>query len=655
MSAASTPISKLLKWTRFQLGWFLIFAGLLVLVPVAFSALALIKSHPGLPAKSGNDLQGLLMDLFVGILLFFLGSSLRGMKPKVVLAPANAGEWCACIFGCLCTFAWIGATLALICASYAMSHIKEMGIPTATLASAHLGVWIFAGFALFSLIISTLLLNMVDKSTGPSLVAEAAAVQANQSVAVVPELATPKTQKRKAKRWASCNIIAVGAEARRLWSFTMGRNGFNVGQQATIPSAQSLPAKTVGRDWRNLFQRKLNVAWLPVEQVFLRVAQLPISDYDETLAMVELQLEKLSPLPVTQMVWSLHILPQHVDNLQTVIVIIVARDLVEKFLGELEGQGFLADRLELPILDEILATRITHDGAYVYPDTTTGKFSALVAWWYGGTLRNLGLVHVPAVENRDVLLKEQLAQMAWAGELEGWLSGTPRWHLVANETTAASWQPMFRPWLGQSAEVLPPLSETDLATRNANRAARETSAGILPSEYALRYAQEFHDRLWMRGLGAIVVAYLIWVVIYMAGAQWVGMKADDVEGRMRSLSREYTNTLQIKAQVDILQNRQALKFASLDCWKTTAELLPDGITIGSLEFRDGKTLNLSGTAPGDGNGRLTDFNEALRKKILPNGQPMFENVTLPTVRLNPGGASLSWSFNAVLANAEEPQ
>jgi hypothetical protein len=501
------------------------------------------------------------------------------------------------------------------------------------------------------------LLQFANKKSGSSLVAEANAVQNAQSPTALPELAVKPHHHAKARRWASCNVLAVGADARRLWTFTAGKNGFMVAQQATIPASQSLPAKLVGRDWRNLpfLQPKLNVAWLPVEQVFVRVAQLPVSNFDETLSMVELQLEKLSPLPVTQIAWTVQVLPQVVDNLQMVIVIIVARDIVEKFLGELEGQGFLADRLELPILDELLATRITHDGAYIYPDVSTGKFTALVAWWYEGTLRSLGLLHVPAVENRSDILKEQLAQMAWAGELEGWLTGTPRWTLVANEATAANWQPLFTPWIGQPVEVLAPLSETDLATRNANRAGRaDLATGILPPEYALRYAQEFHDRLWMRGLGAVFVVYLVGVMVYMAGASWVGMKADDLENHMHGLAHEYTNTLQIKAQVEILQNRQALKFASLDCWRTTAELLPSGITLGSLEFRDGKTLNLSGTAPGDGNATLTDFNEAMRKATL-HDQQMFERVELPSVRLNPGGQTLSWSFSAVLANAEEAQ
>src|SRR5579864_8983228 len=150
--------------------------------------------------------------------------------------------------------------------------------------------------------------------------------------------------------------MQVGADARRIWTFDAARKDFNVKGEETVPTGQPLPEKLVANDWRVLFQSRLNVALLPVDQVFLRVAQLPAGSFEETLAMVELQLEKLSPLPVTQIVWSIEVMPQHVGDLQTVVVTIMARDLAEKFLGELEGKGFLADRLELSMLDQILAT-----------------------------------------------------------------------------------------------------------------------------------------------------------------------------------------------------------------------------------------------------------------------------------------------------------
>ena len=132
----------------------------------------------------------------------------------------------------------------------------------------------------------------------------------------------------------------------------------------------------------------MNVAWLPPENVFLRVIELPKSSFGETLSMVELQLEKLSPLPVTQIVWTLQVLPQSpAENLQTVIVVIVERKVVEEFLGKLEKQGFLADRLEAPMLDQLEATPATEDGAWIYPARCTARTPR---WWRGGSAARCG-------------------------------------------------------------------------------------------------------------------------------------------------------------------------------------------------------------------------------------------------------------------------
>jgi len=53
--------------------------------------------------------------------------------------------------------------------------------------------------------------------------------------------------------------------------------------------------------------------------------------------MVELQMEKLSPVPVTQAVWSIQVLPRasskEAGDLQTVIVAIAERKAVEDFVG----------------------------------------------------------------------------------------------------------------------------------------------------------------------------------------------------------------------------------------------------------------------------------------------------------------------------------
>src|ERR1051325_2023163 len=224
-------------------------------------------------------------------------------------------------------------------------------------------------------------------------------------------------------RWHSCNVLVAGAQRRQLWQFNASGNKFNLQRQESQLPNEPLPLKLVAKDWHTLFQPKLNIAWLAADKVFVRVLQLPKADPAETLSMVELQLEKLSPLPVAQIVWSFEVLP-HVrqagagqelnphatGELQTIVVIMVGRHHVEEYLGQLEGQGYLADRLELPLLDELRATKVQESGAWVFPKVGGQDGTCMVAWWYDGALQNLSLTHLPADEKRAAVLQEQLAQ-----------------------------------------------------------------------------------------------------------------------------------------------------------------------------------------------------------------------------------------------------
>jgi hypothetical protein len=461
-----------------------------------------------------------------------------------------------------------------------------------------------------------------------------------QPEAAVKLAAKPAKRKAKPATIHTCNVLQVGPQSRQVWRFDARGRGFVLSREQTSFAAEPLPAKLISKDWRSLWQRKLNVAWLPPERVFLRVAQFPASDFDETLSMVELQLEKLSPMPVTQIVWSIYVLPHTEGNLQTVVVMIVSRNEVEEFLGQLEGQGYLADRLELPLLDQLHATTITRSGAWIYPEAPGGRNAALVAWWYGGVLQNLDLITLPAA-NRPESLKEQLLQMAWAGEMEGWLTAPPSWHLVADALAAAEWEPALRAGLEQPVEVIAPVPMAGLAALTAARAAQSGSEGnLLPAEFSTRYHQQFVDRLWMRGLGAVVVLYLIGVLVYFARLELELYRTAAVEQQVAERGPIYTNALQLKAKFQVLKDRQDLKFAALDCWKIVAELLPDGVTLDGYNFNDGKKLTLSGSAPVDQTKRLLDFDADIRK-VAPNGQLLFD----PNA-----GDHITWDVRGTVAN-----
>ena len=465
------------------------------------------------------------------------------------------------------------------------------------------------------------------------------------------------------RRWNSCNVLQVAPDANRLWRFDAKGGDFVLDREQKIPGGQPLPSRWVAKSWSSLWQPKLNVAWLPPENVFLRVIELPKSSFEETQAMVELQLEKLSPLPVAQIVWTLHVLsasaslrrdePAATGDLQSVIVVIAGRAAVEEFLGRLEKDGYLADRLEAPMLDQLEAAPATADGAWIYAGAR-GKDAALVAWRSKGALRNLCLMVLPPEGDRAKSLKDQLAQLCWAGEMEGWLTEPPTWHLVADPVNAAEWEKLLREALNEPVRVVEPPPVAELAARTARRAAAAPGTALLPAEFSARHHQQFVDRLWLRGLVTTGILYAIGVVIYFGATKVLNYKTVAVEQQAAQLGDSYTNVLQLKARYAVLTQRQQLKYAALDCWKMVAEQMPAGLSLQRSSFADGQKLTLNGVCSPDqisqilGQGK---FYDAVRKAKL-NGQDMFEPTVPEPLVYNQSGNQDNWHFTLQLKHSE---
>ncbi len=451
-------------------------------------------------------------------------------------------------------------------------------------------------------------------------------------------------------RWHFCNVFQTGAHTRRLWQFTAAGNKFHLHREETKTQAEPLNRRLVGRDWHELLQPKLNVAWLPAREVFLRVIHLPKADPDEIASMVELQLEKISPIPLAQIVWSFAGLNQSAGDLQTIVVVVVARHVVEQFLGELETTGFLPDRLELPFLDQLRSTTISEDGVWVYPGFGPESDSCLIAWWSGGILRNLNLLHVPPGEQRVGFIQENLNQTAWVGELEGWLVTPPTYHLVASAEQTARWSKVLQAAAGQEWKIVTPIPEQDLAALTARRAVQSNGqANLLPQEYSERYRQQFIDRLWMRGLGAVVVLYLVGVLVYFGFLQFYQYRFDKLNRQSAALAVAYTNALQVKANVEILEEQQDLQYAALDCYKAASENLPAELVLDSLNFQKGRTFRISGKAGSDDGPKVTEYNQRL-KRVTVNSKPLFKIVNPPTMTTR--GNEVIWGFDCELNRSD---
>ena len=449
----------------------------------------------------------------------------------------------------------------------------------------------------------------------------------------------------------SCHILEERGGARRFWRFEAKGDTVGLEAEKSGTTAEPLPVRWVAKDWRTLYQKKVNIAWLPADQIFLRVLQLPAADAAELQSMVEFQLEKISPLPTAQIVWSLEALPREQEKEQTVIVVIAPRSLIEENLGRLEGEGYYSDRLEIPILHQLLSTPMEGDGTWIFPERAEEKTLCLIAWKHGGALRQLQLLHLPASDDAPARLAEQLTKMAWAGEMEGWLSGPLRWHLVAEEAESARWKAGLEARLSEPVDTVFPAPPSVLAERSAvSAAAAEPHANLLPPEYSARYRQQLIDRLWMSGLGAAVVAYLVGIGIYFAALQVLKFQKGRVEDQVAALKTDFTNSVKLKEQIDVLQNQLELKYAALNTLRAASELLPPEMTISQLQLLNGRQVNLHGTATEGSVSEIANYSDRLRK-IRYQDQPLFSKVETPAFERR--GNQIAWRFNCIL-NRSEP-
>ena len=456
-------------------------------------------------------------------------------------------------------------------------------------------------------------------------------------------------------RWNSCNVLDATGENRQLWQFVPAASGPKQVLEARLMPSEPLPARTVGKDWQALVQTKINIAWFPSHKVFLRAIQLPCNDALEARGMVELQIEKISTIPANQAVWTFELMPGVMGPLRTALVVVAERAFVEEFLGGLEGQGYLADRLEIPFIDRLLALTSPEDGAHLYPGPDTGPQWCLAAWYYNGLLQTIGFLHLPETpetpETRSGLVRDHLRQSAWSGESDGWMTSPPRCHLVAGPETAAVWKPMLDGVFDAPVRVTAPIADAQIAAATVKRtAAADPSHGLMPVEYLTRYRQQLVDRVWMTGLAATLAVYLLGVLLYFAGIQVVQFQYDGLETQFRGAATPYTNAVKLKTQVQVLQEQLDLQFAALECYKAAAELLPESVQLDSMNFSRGKSLTLVGIVPQDSGSKVYDYNEALRNAVDAKGQPLF--VKINAVNMSTRGSMISWTFSCDIKQNE---
>ena len=458
----------------------------------------------------------------------------------------------------------------------------------------------------------------------------------------------------KKTKWSSCNLLEPATEGSRLCQFSVSSKKVKLSGDLRVADLIELPAKAVGKDWSDLLRRKLNIATLPPEKVFLRVVELPECEPDELLPMVEFQIEDLSPLPMAQAVWSAEAVPGSTgtEGNQTVLVMIAERGVVGDRLDELEAVNYLADRVEVPLLRELVPGEPREDGAHIQLVQGADSVLALVSWWFAGRLRDVNSFNLPdTAASRDELV-EKINSVALAGEVAGWMPDEPACHLAKRGDVAADWNTALAKCFGRIREV-EPMSEVDLATAAVEFTARTTAPGLMLEDYSARNRQRFQDGLWMEGIKGAVALMLIGLCFFFAYGSWLQSDLDDLNQQVKVQGLQYTNALSLKAKMQTLKKQEALKTAALNAWSEVAIGLPGELKFTQLMFSSDRTLEgntsrklrIVGTADDGKETFIDDYNLVLARMEVKGreGQKLFSSVSPGPSRKDPRKKLTTWS------------
>ena len=458
-------------------------------------------------------------------------------------------------------------------------------------------------------------------------------------------------------------MLEPATEGSRLFQFSVSSKKVKLSGDLRVAEGEDPPAKVVGKDWSDLLSRKLNIATLPPEKVFLRVVELPECESDELLPMVEFQIEDLSPLPMAQAVWSAEVVPGSAgaEGNQTVLVMIAERGVVGDRLDELEAVNYLADRVEVPLLRELVPGEPRVDGAHIQLVQGADSVLALVSWWFAGRLRDVNSFNLPdTAASRDALV-EKINSVALAGEVAGWMPDEPACHLAKRGDVAGDWNAALSKCFDRIREV-EPMSEVDLATAAAEFAARTTVPGLMIEDYSLRNRQRYQDSLWMDGVKGTIAIMLMGLLGFFVYGTMLQSTLDEKLEKLAIQGGHHKNALSLKAKVETLEKQKALKYAALEAWSKVSTGLPGDLKFTELAFSSGRTLEgntsrelrISGAAEAGKRTLINDYQEALTRMTRPmtrmesvnekENALLFSDVRAETIRQDTRKNQTIWSL-----------
>ena len=373
------------------------------------------------------------------------------------------------------------------------------------------------------------------------------------------------------------------------------------------------------------FKGRIAVA-LPTERALLRVALLPSTAVDELRGMAELQTDKFSPFPVETVAAGAEVL-EAAGTASLVAMAVVRREDVDAAAAAFQAAGAPPDAVDvealgwwwglkqsgaLPTHGSQLVLRVEPSGTEMalVRDGAPLAFRALPGWPVAGdAAARADWVATGAEELGDALTA---LETEWGG------AGAPTLHVFHAAEFPAEAMEALRQTVGLETAFAHPLdglpATSEGVARRQAAPAQPLAMDLAPETWRTADAERRTRRRLLRAASAFAAVWLLALGVFLGLLQWqrgrlarLQAQVEAREGPALEIRRLQAKSLEFALYADRTH-------AALECLRTIAAALPEGVDLTSFVYRKGTTLALRGEA--DAADKVYAFIQALEQAAL---------------------------------------
>ena len=386
-------------------------------------------------------------------------------------------------------------------------------------------------------------------------------------------------------------------------------------QQGAVASAgEALPAAITGK------RAGAVTLALPASQVVTRVMKLPLQDPVELAGAVALQVDKFSPFPVEQMVYSYEVLAQGEEE-TTVLIAISQRTSVGAWGDALRQTGADIVRVDSAALGQwhVLQTEAVPDAKRRESFLLVDEDEIVLITHDGGTLLSVSGLGQPEDFADPALcadLAEEVARILMETDAENGPGHEPVLFLAAAQgrEPLGALADALKAAVGIAVAEYRGKAFPDAAAGVLQRSMRMGDRAILnlvPAEW-VRDAASLRLRNTLIVVGCGVLG--LWLLLLAGGWGYLAWQRARLEN-LREAEQQWLRPANVvrgmRLQVNLIDRYRDRSQSALESLREISSIQPQGVDLISFTYRKGEGIELIGEA--DSGALVLQFNQRLNE------------------------------------------